>query len=274
MDVSFPILVLDVDVDNTHALLALPAVDEGDWPRIGFIASDEDAVLAGARSFLDAQQAVKPELVLLCGMGFHREAERSAEGRAARMGWWREELRRTDGQPERGLHDVLSSHELQALLELLKAEFGSVLVADSGMAAVLAALRLEALRDRSWNEGVTVVYAGETHTQAFMLFREKVLGLYEHHADLSREALLGDLKEVRLNWLPDEQVRASGGHGCICGDFPPEAEGFRPTWAFGPKREILAGAARLAAPCGDARFERCFGMLYGLELRRDLEAGA
>ncbi|WP_446423810.1 DUF1786 family protein [Mailhella sp.] len=274
MDVFFPILVLDVDVDITSVLLALPAVDERDWPRTEFTASNEEAVLAGASAFLEAQQRVKPELVLLCGMGFHREPERRAEGRTARMDWWREELRRTEGKPERSLNDVLPGHQLQVLLELLKEGYGPVLAADSGMAAVLAALRLEALRERSWSEGVTVVYAGETHTQAFMLFRETVLGLYEHHADLPREALLSDLKEVRLNWLPDEQVRASGGHGCICGDFPPEAEGFRPTWAFGPKREILAGAARLAASCGDARFERCFGMLYGLELRRIQEAEA
>ena len=274
MDVPFPILVLDVDADLTRALLALPAVDEGDWPRIGFIASDEEAVLAGARSFLDAQQAVKPELVLLCGMGFHREAERSAEGRAARMGWWREELRRTEGQPSRCLRDSLEGHEVQALLELLQGRLGPSLAADSGAAAVLAALRLEALRDRSWNEGVTVVYAGETHTQAFMLFRETILGLYEHHADLPREALLKDLKEVRLNWLPDEQVRASGGHGCICGDFPPEAEGFRPTWLLGPCRESLSGCGRLASPSGDACFDRCFGLLYGFALLRAQEAEA
>ena len=97
---------------------------------------------------------------------------------------------------------------------------------------------------------------------------EKILGLYENHAGLSREDLLLDLKEFRLNWLPDEKVRAAGGHGCICGDFPAEAEGFRPTWILGPCREELKGAGRLASPCGDARFERCFGLLHGLARRK------
>lgn len=274
MDALFPVLVLDVDAASTCALLALNGHDESAWPRAEFSAADEQSVLAGARDFLAAHAVEAPALTLLCGMGFHREYEQSLEGRTARMAWWCETLRLSEGRPERCLSESLDEHELKALLELLRQEFGAALAADSGVAAMLAALRLESLRDRSWNEGVTAVFAGETHTQAFMLFRERFLGLYENHADLSRKALLNDLKEVRLNWLPDEQVRASGGHGCICGDFPPEAEGFRPTWVFGPKRDILAGAGRLVAPCGDARFDRCFGMLYGLERRRAAEAQA
>lgn len=272
MDRSF--LVLDVDVQSVCALLARADEDHALWPRTEFAASTEADVLSGAKDFLTSCGAEKPELVLVCGMGFHRETEQSLEGRAARMAWWREELRRSEGYPGRCFHESMPGHELEVLLELLREEFGSVLGADSGVAALCAAMSIDSLRDRSWNEGVTVVYAGSAHTQAFMLFQEKLLGLYEHHADLPREELLNHLKEVRLNWLPDEQVRAAGGHGCICGDFPPEAEGFRPTWVLGPRREELTGSGRLVSPCGEPRYDRCFGLLYGFECFSASEAQA
>lgn len=263
MELSFPMLILDVGVDSTCALLRLSATEEADWPRTRFPAASEREVVSGAKDFLTSCGVDEPAQVLVCGMGFHREAEQSLEGRAARMAWWREELRRSEGFPERCFYERMPGHELQVLLELLREEFGAVSGADSGIAALWAAMRIDSLRDRSWNEGVTVVYAGDVHTQAFMVFQERLLGLYEHHADLPREELLNHLKEVRLNWLPDEQVRAAGGHGCICGDFPPEAEGFRPTWVLGPRRDALTGSGRLVSPCGDPRFDRCFGLLYG-----------
>ncbi|MFR0875987.1 MAG: hypothetical protein ACLSHC_16440 [Bilophila wadsworthia] len=44
---------------------------------------------------------------------------------------------------------------------------------------------------------------------------------------LDTDALLFDLKEFGFGWLPDEQVRAKGGHGCaFLAPLPPEAEGF------------------------------------------------
>ena len=271
-DVAGPVLVVDVSAVSAFLVLAIPGEEEKNWLRREIAASSDEVVLKAAQAMLSENGWEKPSLTLVCGMGRHDEAELSAEGRAARMGRWREELRISEGCPEKCLHAEMDGWEVAPLLSSMKAVWGKVLAADSGIAAVLAALSLPALRDRSWNEGVTVVFADDMHTQAFMVFREKILGLYENHAGLSRESLLADLKEVRLNWLPDEQVRAAGGHGCICGDFPAEAEGFRPTWILGTRREELAGAGRLASPCGDARFERCFGMLYGLERLKEAQA--
>ena len=271
-EVSAPVLVLDCGVDSVALLLALPGREAGDWPCREVPAATDSEAVEAARALLGENGLERPSLTLICGMGRHSEEERSAEGRAARIARWREELRASGGSPESCLHEAMSGWEISPLLEAVKDAFGSALAADSGTASVLSALAMESLRDRCWNEGVTVVFADDVHTQAFVLFREKMLGLYENHAGLSRDALLADLKEFRLNWLPDEQVRAAGGHGCICGDFPAEAEGFRPTWIFGTRREELKGAGRMASPCGDARFERCFGMLYGLSRR--MEAGA
>jgi len=271
-EAAAPVLVLDCGMDSAALLLALPGVEPCAWPCRDVPASSDAEVVGSARALLAENGLERPSLTLVCSMGRHSDAETSAEGRAARMARWREELRVSGGAPEACLHEDMPGWEAAPLLDAVKAAFGPALAADSGIAAVLAALGMESLRDRSWGEGVTVLFADAAHTQAFVLFREKILGLYEGHADLSREALLADLKELRLNWLPDEQVRAAGGHGCICGDFPAEAEGFRPTWILGPCREALKGAGRLASPCGDARFERCFGLLYGLARRAEAQA--
>jgi len=271
-EVSSPVLVIDSGIDSAALLLALPGMDAESWPRRVVPASSEEGIVEAARSLLNECGIERPALSLVCGMGRHSEEERSVEGRASRIARWREELRQSRGALEACLHEAMPDWEISPLLEAVKEAFGSALAADSGTAAVLSALGLEALRDRSWAEGVTVIFADDVHTQAFVLFREKLLGLYENHAELSRDALLVHLKEFRLNWLPDEQVRAAGGHGCICGDFPAEAEGFRPTWILGPRREELKGAGRLVCLCGDARFDRCFGMLCGLARRSGVPA--
>lgn len=266
-EVEAPVLVIDGGLDSASLLLALPAVEPFAWPcRVVSAASDAE-VIGACRALLAENGLERPALTLLCSMGRHSEEEKSLEGRASRIARWREEIRTTAGKPS--LHESMPAWEVSPLLEAVKEAFGPALGTDSGTAAVLAALGMESLRDRSWGEGVTVVFADATHTQAFVLFREKILGLYENHAGLSRDELLLDLKEFRLNWLPDEKVRAAGGHGCICGDFPAEAEGFRPTWILGPCRDELKGAGRLVSPCGDARFDRCFGLLYGLSSRKD-----
>ena len=271
-EVASPVLVIDGGPYSAALLLALPDMDAESWPRRFVPASSEEDIVEAARSLLAEYGIERPALSLICGMGRHGEEELSAEGRASRITRWREELRQSAGTLEACLHEAMPDWEISPLLEAVKRAFGSVLAADSGTAAVLAALGMEALRDRSWSEGVTVIFADDVHTQAFVLFREKLLGLYENHADLSRDALLVHLKEFRLNWLPDEQVRAAGGHGCICGDFPAEAEGFRPTWILGTRREELKGAGRLVSLCGDDRFDRCFGMLCGLSRRSGVQA--
>ena len=266
-DVEAPVLVIDCGTDSAALLLALPKVEASGWPCSVVPAASDADVIGACRTLLEENGLERPALTLVCSMGRHNEVELSLEGRSARVVRWREELRATGGEP--CLHEAMPAWEVSPLLEAVKAAFGTALGTDSGTAAVFAALGMESLRDRCWGEGVTLVFADGVHTQAFVLFREKILGLYENHAGLNRDELLLDLKEFRLNWLPDEKVRAAGGHGCICGDFPAEAEGFRPTWILGPCREELKGAGRLASPCGDAHFERCFGLLYGLARRKD-----
>lgn len=252
-----PTLFLDNGSRRTAVLLALPGVEPSAWP--GALLAPEQPV-AGALEFLKQSALPMPKLTLVCGMNDDSNKE---EARAARMARWREELHRTGGCAEHFLRDNAPGWEAAPLMAEAEKVFGPVLGADSGAAAVLCALSLERVRDRSWQEGVTVLWAGEKHIQAFMIYQEKLLGLYEQHAGISRDALLADLNDLRLNWLPDEKVRAEGGHGCICGDFPAEAEGFRPTWIFGPQRQALQGMGRLVSPSREG-FERCFGLCFGL----------
>lgn len=86
-------------------------------------------------------------------------------------------------------------------------------VADTATAAVLGALAAPEVAKRSQRQGVTVVNVGNSHVAAFLVFKGRILGVYEHHTGmLDTDALLFDLKEFGFGWLPDEQVRAKGGH--------------------------------------------------------------
>ena len=256
-----PILFLDNGSRRTAVLLAMPGAEPSAWPKTLLPA---EKPVEGALEFLKTSLLPMPELTLVCTMN---SPSAGAGARAARMERWREELRRTGGSLELFLRENMPGWEVSPLMAEAKKAFGHTLGADSGAAAALFALSLEKLRERSWQEGVTVLWAGERHIQAFMIYQEKLLGLYEQHTGISREALLADLHELRLNWLPEEKVRAEGGHGCICGDFPAEAEGFRPTWILGPQSLSLQGAGRLFVP-EEEGFERCLGLCFGLSRRQ------
>ncbi|WP_294447862.1 DUF1786 family protein [uncultured Mailhella sp.] len=262
---SCPTLLLDNGSLSTAAVLALPGTDFSRWPKTGL---SPDSPVEEARNFLKSSGLPAPELTLISGMRADNPEKDRTERCSARIRRWKDLLIKTEGRPEYFLQQKMPGWEIEPLLEQAEATFGPTLGTDSGMASVLAALSMEPLRQRSWSEGITVIWAGHRHVQAFMIYQERLLGLYEQHSDISREELLKDLDEMRLNWLPDEQVRARGGHGCICGAFPAEAEGFRPTWILGPCRETLKGCGRLSSVCGDDRFDRSVGLLYGLSLRK------
>lgn len=262
---SCPTLLIDSGSRFTAAVLALPETPPALWPKAELNA---DNAVERVRNFLHEAALPAPELTLVCGMTPPAAEKRPGEDlRAERIRRWKDTLHRTEGRPETFLRSELPGWEVAPLLAEAQRAFGAVLATDSGMAAVLAALSTPLLRERCWQEGVTVLWAGYRHVQAFMIYRERLLGLYEQHSDIPRNSLLNDLRDMRLNWLPDEQVRAAGGHGCICGDLPAEAEGFRPTWILGPRRDGLKGCGRLLSPCGDDRFDRCFGLLFGMSLR-------
>lgn len=188
--------------------------------------------------------------------------------REGRFRLWRELLTAADGDPARLVAPPSPVHT--RLIALRKATGGPT--ADTGAAAALGALSVPDVRERSWSEGVLAINIGNSHTTAFLIWREKILGVYEHHTGLlTQESLLEDLQQFRLGWLPDEQVRAAGGHGCAFAENFSEraagAEGFRPAYVLGPRRELLAGHGRFLAPHGSMMLAGCHGLLYGLAIQ-------
>ena len=191
--------------------------------------------------------------------GVHEEGNR-----AGRMQYWRALLNTSDN-PEAWLYRTVPS-SLTRLATLQRATGGPV--ADTGAAAVLGALCLPEVAQRSQREGVTVINVGNSHTIAALVYKSRVCGLYEHHTGArTLEELLQDIQEFRMGWLPDEQVRASGGHGTAFGQVPEAAAGFAPTFILGPRREILRGQGQFIAPHGDMMLAGCYGLLRALAAR-------
>jgi uncharacterized protein (DUF1786 family) len=223
--------------------------------------SDYDA--AFWQGFLGMAGLEMPDTVVAAAQdhGFFPDSS----NREGRFTLWRRFLREHDGDPASLIfHDV--PPELTRLAVLQKA-IGGGPVCDSGAAAVLGALSMPEVAQRSHRHGITVVNVGNSHVVAFLVYRERVYGVYEHHTGmLDTAALLHDLTEFRRAWLPDEQVRACGGHGCMFNTIPEEAESFRPTFVLGPRRAMLEGQGQFIAPAGDMMLAGCFGMLHGLGL--------
>lgn len=183
--------------------------------------------------------------------------------RIGRFNLWRDALKQNSDPKTWVFRDVPPAYT--RLKSIKNTEFVDI-VADTGTAALLGALSMPEIQKRSEREGVLIVNVGNSHVVAFLVYQQKVCGIYEHHTGMhSTESLEKDLKEFRLGWLPDEVVRESGGHGCVFLDIPAEAEGFRPTYILGPRREILAGCGQFIAPQGDMMLAGAFGLLYSYQ---------
>ncbi|MDD6180618.1 MAG: DUF1786 domain-containing protein [Desulfovibrionaceae bacterium] len=180
--------------------------------------------------------------------------------RQARMDMWRALLARSS-HPADWLYDSVPAG-LTRLAALHRATGGPV--ADTSTAAVLGGLCSAGVRRRAARQGVTLVNTGNSHITAFLLYRDEVHGVFEHHTGMrTLEDYVHDLKEFRLGWLPDEQVRATGGHGTAFGGVSEEAGGYAPTYLLGPRRAFLEGQGQNIAPCGNMMLAGCYGLLRG-----------
>ncbi len=144
-------------------------------------------------------------------------------------------------------------------------------VLDTGLAAVLGAL-LDPC-GRQWNrDGLIVVNAGNFHTVAALVRRDRVYGVFEHHTELLDSERLRDfLHRFRRGVLLSEEVFEDNGHGCACVDRLP-AGAFEHVLVTGPKRRrfVLPGAV-CAAPFGDMMLTGCFGLLRATAWRFRLD---
>ncbi len=203
----------------------------------------------------------QPHLTVVAAQdhGFHEKGNREA-----RMVTWKKLLQKS-GNPAEWIYDA-APKSLTRLATVQAASGGPV--ADTGTSAILGALCQPEVMDRSFREGITVINAGNGHTVAALVYRARVLGIYEHHTGMRTvEELAADLKEFRLGWKPDEEVRASGGHGTAFTDIPGEAGSFAPTYILGPRRGDLTGFGQFIAPFGNMMTAGCSGLLKGLATR-------
>lgn len=186
--------------------------------------------------------------------------------RQGRFTLWRNLMKQNQDPTQWIFKDVPKTY---TRLNSLQNAIGGGFVADTGTAALLGALSDPKIRARSFEEGILIINVGNSHILAFSVYCAKVYGIYEHHTSmLSISNLEKELNEFRLQWIPDEAVRASGGHGSVFTPSPEEAEGFKPTYILGPKRDILSHFGQLIAPHGDMMQAGCFGLLYGYSFRQ------
>ena len=73
----------------------------------------------------------------------------------------------------------------------------------------------------------------------------------------------GNPYTLEFNRETVERMQRSGGSGCFIHHYPPEAEGFRPVYLFGPLRERFSGMGKMAAVQGDPAFAFCHALIDG-----------
>ncbi len=205
-----------------------------------------------------------PNIVLAAAQdhGVHK-----AGNRMGRMLLWRKLLEHSDN-PKEWLYNKIPT-ELTRLSTIQ--QFSGGPVADTGTAAILGALCTKDVRERSMREGITIINVGNSHIVAALVYKERVLAIFEHHTgQRTLEEYLHDLKEFKLGWLPDEEVRNTGGHGTAFGKIPEEAGGFVPTYILGPQRGFLQGYGQFIAPYGDMMLAGCFGLLSSFSQKHQL----
>ncbi|WP_419786600.1 DUF1786 domain-containing protein [Pseudodesulfovibrio sp.] len=214
------------------------------------------------RALFQAAELPWPDRIAACAQdhGFH-------PGQSNRMGrfkLWRSFLTEGGGRPEALIYDTPPA--MLTRLADLQDEIGGGPVADTGAAAVLGALYVDEIAAHGRETGITLVNIGNSHLIAFLLYQDRIHGVYEQHTGCVDGAKLWkDLDKFRCGCLSFEQVFEDKGHGCLTLDLPEGADGFRPTYVIGPRRAMLEGYdVSFPSPGGDMMLAGCFGMLKGL----------
>ncbi len=218
------------------------------------------------RAMLDLASLPYPDLILAAAQdhGHHPQGG----NRVGRFTLWHRFLTENHGQPEALLFRQPPAELTR--LRALQESIGGGFVADTGAAAVLGVLSDPEIADICSHQGILVVNVGNSHVVAFLVFQQRILGVYEQHTTaITAARLMSDLTAFRLGHLDAQTVLSQGGHGCLTLDLPPEARHFEPMFVVGPRRSLLTGSgATFPAPGGDMMLTGCFGLLHGYELLR------
>ncbi len=241
----------DYNPDFWHKLLESAGLPK---PEITLIAAQDHGFAPGASSRLQRMEMWRK--LLRCPQTHGANASKLAEcaGKA-----------QYEGAPLGSfMHQV--APEMLSRLTTIQARSQSP-VMDSATAALLGVMSISEIAAQSYRQGVLVINAGNSHISAFLVFKERVFGIYEHHTgQIETDEMIRQLKDFRLGWLPTEEVMNGGGHGVALLPLPSEAEGFAPAYVVGPQREIFKGQGKFVAPHGDMMQNGCFGLLHAYKL--------
>ncbi len=211
------------------------------------------------RAFFDMLGLEHPDMTMIAAQdhGYHPEMS----NRQGRFGIWEKLL----SQQELKLQDLVFTDPPEEFTRLctIQASTGGGPVSDSGTAAVLGALFVPEIEAKNRERGVCLVGIGNSHTVAFLVYRECIYGVYEQHTGLlSGDKLWMDLQGFRKGDVTFDQVFADQGHGCLNLQAPAAADNFPETYVIGPQRSILKGYdVQFPAPGGDMMLTGCFGLL-------------
>jgi uncharacterized protein (DUF1786 family) len=218
------------------------------------------------RGLLQHAGLPQPDLILACVQdhGFHP----GKSNRISRFAYWERFMNEDGGDVLRLLY--AEPPEEMTRLACLRHAIGVGMVADTGAAALLGALFDPDVERSAATEGVLVLNVGNSHTIAFLVLGNRVMGVYEHHTGyLDQTKLLDHLARFRRGELGNAEVFDDGGHGCVT--VPDLPGGFSRTVVLGPRRALLTDArVEFLAPGGDMMLAGCFGLLKGW---RELSAG-
>ena len=141
---------------------------------------------------------------------------------------------------------------------------------DSSAAFLLGLLSMPGVRERSYRQGVTLLFMGKTVISAGLVFQDRLFGFFELPADRlwPKDApepalLLTCLEEFRLGWLPKEMAARLGGFADSALALPPEAEGFRPVYATGPHASLARTIGQIPGTPEDIALNNCRGLIHG-----------
>jgi len=232
-------IVLSDSCPKSHVPVHLADYDPGFW-----------------QSLLAQVGLEPPDVVLACAQdhGHHP----GASSRVGRFGLWERFLAGTSGRLEELLYQSPPS-ELTRLAALQRSTGGGP-VMDTGPAAALGVLFEPGIEARVNQRGALIINMGNSHVLGLLVFQGRLAGVYEHHTGLlSPVELVQHLERFRRGELVNEEVFASGGHGCAVTDIPCS---FEDVFVIGPRRGELAGfEAEYPAPGGDMMLTGCFGLL-------------
>jgi uncharacterized protein (DUF1786 family) len=142
--------------------------------------------------------------------------------------------------------------------------YAQLLLLDTGAAAAIGASLDRIVTAHPHRLSINM---GNSHTLAFLLNDNKVLGLFEHHTSgLSLAKLEALLNKLIAGELKLEEVWEDGGHGSFCME-----RGNKPfTVVTGPRRALMEHSRLqpyFAAPFGSMMLTGCFGLARAVALK-------